>query len=105
MAIAILYREELKEYDFGLGHPFRGDRYEMFPKFLGENLPEDDNYKILMAEPAADADLWLICSKEYVDFSKNYFKAASLGLGYPGKFFNTTRRIICQRQAGKSRRG
>ena len=34
MTIAIIYREELKEYDFGPGHPFRGDRYQMFPKFL-----------------------------------------------------------------------
>ncbi|PIW40311.1 MAG: hypothetical protein COW22_02470, partial [Chloroflexi bacterium CG15_BIG_FIL_POST_REV_8_21_14_020_46_15] len=60
MAIAILYREELKEYDFGPGHPFRGDRYEIFPKFLKENLAEDDNYRILKAEPATDEDLGLI---------------------------------------------
>ncbi len=31
MTVAILYRDELKEYDFGPGHPFRGDRYELFP--------------------------------------------------------------------------
>ena len=39
MTLAILYREELKEYDFGPGHPFRGDRYEIFPPFLKERLP------------------------------------------------------------------
>ena len=44
MAIAILYREESKEYDFGPGHPLRGDRFELFPEFLTQNLPEDDNY-------------------------------------------------------------
>jgi acetoin utilization protein AcuC len=87
MAIAILHREELKEYDFGPGHPFRGDRYEIFPKFLRENLPEDDNYRILRADPALDEDLLLICSRDYIDFTRNYFKAANLGLSYPGNFF------------------
>jgi len=86
MAIAILYREELKEYDFGPGHPFRGDRYKIFPKFLTENLPEDDNYKFLSAEPATDEDLLLICSKDYIDFTRGYFKAANLGLSHPGGF-------------------
>ena len=38
MAVAILYRDELKEYDFGPGHPFRGDRYELFPPFLKKRL-------------------------------------------------------------------
>ena len=66
--IAILYREELKEYDFGPGHPFRGDRYRIFPSFLKENLPEDDNYRFLKSEWASDEDLLLICNKDYVDF-------------------------------------
>jgi len=79
MAIAILYREELKEYDFGPGHPFRGDRYEIFPKFLRENLPEDNNYRILKADWVSDEDLLLICQKEYVDFVKNYYDAAHFG--------------------------
>ena len=47
MAIALLYREELKEYDFGPGHPFRGDRYEIFPRFLKERLSPDDHYKFI----------------------------------------------------------
>ena len=86
MAIAILYRQELKEYDFGPGHPFRGDRYEIFPKFLMENLPEDDNYRFLKAEPAIDEDLLLICDQDYIDFTRDYFKAANLGLSYAGRF-------------------
>jgi len=84
VAIAILHREELKEYDFGPGHPFRGDRYEIFPKFLRENLPEDDNYRILKAGPAVEEDLLLICNKDYIDFTRDYFKAANLGLSQPG---------------------
>jgi len=86
MAIVILYREELKEYDFGPGHPFRGDRYELFPSFLRDNLAEDDNYRILESEPASYEDLLLICQKDYVDFTSEYYKSASLGLSYPGQF-------------------
>jgi len=86
MAVAILYREELKEYDFGPGHPFRGDRYEEFPKFLRENLPEDDNYRIIKTESATDDDLLLICEKDYIDFTRGYYEAASLGLNYPQQF-------------------
>ena len=86
MAIAILYREELKEYDFGSGHPFRGDRYEIFPAFLKENLAQDDNYRILEADQATDEDLLLICNRDYIEFTRDYFRAANLGLSYPGSF-------------------
>jgi acetoin utilization protein AcuC len=87
MAIAILYREELSEYDFGHGHPFRGDRYEVFPRFLRENLPEDENYRFLEAKPATEEDLLLICKKDYIDFTRDYYRAANLGLSHPGGFF------------------
>jgi len=86
MAIAILYQKELKEYDFGPGHPFRGDRYESFPQFLQENLAEDDNYRIVKSNPASDQDLRLICQKDYIDFTKDYYKAVNLGLSYLGRF-------------------
>jgi len=85
--IAILYRQELKEYDFGPGHPFRSDRYEIFPKFLKENLPEDANYRVLTAEPATNKDLVLICQKDYIDFTRDYFKARNLGQEFNGRFF------------------
>ena len=87
MAIGILYREELKEYDFGPGHPFRGDRYEIFPEFLKDTLPENNNYRIIKAEPASDEDLSLICQKDYIDFTKEYYKAANLGASYPNPFY------------------
>jgi len=86
MAFAILYRRELSEYDFGPGHSFRGDRYDIFPQFLHENLPQDHNYQILKAEPATDEDLLLICQKEYIDFTQDYYRAANLGLSYPDQF-------------------
>ena len=82
----IVYREELKQYDFGPGHPFRGDRYEIFPQFLKQNLPANGNYQVYKADSATDQDLQLICRREYIDFSQGYYKAANLGLTYPGEF-------------------
>jgi acetoin utilization protein AcuC len=88
MTIAILYREELKEYDFGLGHPFRGDRYQIFPKFLTEKLKADGNYRFLKAEPANDEDLKLICEPDYIRFTKEYYRSANLGLLDDNEFFD-----------------
>ncbi len=87
MPIAILYREELKEYDFGPGHPFRGDRYEVFPRFLRENLSEGDNYRVIKSDPATDEDLLTICQMDYIDFTREHYRAANLGLSHDGGFF------------------
>jgi len=81
----ILYREELKEYDFGAGHPFRGDRYEVFPGFLKQNLPPHGNYQLFQANPATADDLLLICKQEYIDFSRGYYAAARAGLAFAGE--------------------
>lgn len=80
MAIAILYSAALREYDFGPGHPFRGDRYELFINFLKQHVPEKGNYHFVKAEPAAEADLLQICSQDYINFSRDYFRAAHSGL-------------------------
>ena len=85
--IAILYREELKEYDFGVGHPFRGSRYVIFPRFLKSRLPENDNYRILEADWATDEDLLTICEREYIEFTKEYYRAVHKGLRYDGRFY------------------
>jgi acetoin utilization protein AcuC len=80
LAVAILYREDLKEYDFGPGHPFRGDRYEVFPAFLRERVSEDDHYRFIKANPATDEDLLLICSQDYIDFTRDYYRQAHQGV-------------------------
>jgi acetoin utilization protein AcuC len=87
MPIAILYREELKEYDFGPGHPFRGGRYEVFLRFLRENLHEDHNYRIVPSEAASDEDLLRICQSDYIDFTKEFYRAVHLGLTFDGRFY------------------
>jgi len=86
MTIPIIYREELREYDFGPGHPFRGDRYDVFPQYLQQKLVESKDYRFIKAEPASDDDLRLICHQDYIDFCRNYYRAANLGLDYPGDF-------------------
>ena len=79
MNTGIIYREELKEYDFGPGHPFRGDRYRIFPQFLAQHLKQEGNYDFIVAEVANDTDLSLICDMDYVKFTAEYFHAAHLG--------------------------
>jgi len=87
MSLAILYREDLKEYDFGAGHPFRGERYQKFYRFFKEHL-SDEGYQTISAEKATDEDLLLICNSEYINFTRDYYRAANLGrLDYDGRFY------------------
>jgi acetoin utilization protein AcuC len=88
MTTAILYQEELKEYDFGPGHPFRGDRYQIFPRFLTEHVKPNDKYTFLTAGSATDDDLKLICQPDYIEFTKEFFRKAHLGQETDeGRFF------------------
>lgn len=86
METSILFSEELKEYDFGIGHPFRGDRYLNFYQFLKKTLREGTDYTLLNAELATDKDLQKICHKNYIEFTRGYYESANLGIPYPGKF-------------------
>jgi acetoin utilization protein AcuC len=85
MNLAILFRKEINEYDFGEGHPFHGRRGEDFLKFFKEKIKID--FPILKAKKATDEDLLLICEKEYIEFTKKYFKAKSRGEEFNGRFF------------------
>jgi acetoin utilization protein AcuC len=82
---AILFRKEINEYDFGEGHPFHGRRGEDFLNFFREKVKID--FPVLKAEKVGEKDLTLICEKEYIEFSKRYFKAKNLGEDLDGKFF------------------
>jgi len=76
---AILFRKEIQEYDFGPGHPFHRRKGEEFLNFLKEKK----EFPILKAEKASNEDLELICQKDYIEFTKNYFERANLGESYP----------------------
>ncbi len=82
MKTAILYHRELKEQDFGPGHPFRGDRYRIFLGFFREHLGEN-NFQIIEPEYASDADLLLVHSQEYINFVENFYEATASGLRSP----------------------
>lgn len=85
--LAVMYHQGLQEYDFGPGHPLQGNRFKIFPEFLKNTLPEDDNYRFFSAGPVGDEDLRLICTQEYIDFTRDYYRAAYLGLSTPqGRF-------------------
>jgi acetoin utilization protein AcuC len=83
MPVALLYHENLRDYDFGPGHSFRGDRFGAFFHFLKEHLPENGNYRVLAADPATEEDLALICHPEYVAFVTAYYRTAHAGLELP----------------------
>jgi len=82
MPLGILYQEGLKEYDFGPGHPFRGNRAPMFMKFLQQRLGKQNNYQIVQAPAATEEDLLLICREDYIEFTRDFFRAANLGREY-----------------------
>lgn len=65
--IGVLYSDELKNYDFGPGHPFRGDRYARFMIYFKETLEKSGEFKIVKnEEPASEADLSLAHEKDYI---------------------------------------
>jgi len=91
MTVAILYQEDLKDYDFGSGHPCHGDRFAAFMQFLKKRLPPDSFYKTLTAPPAVNEDLKLICDQDYIDFVREYYHA--MAFGWVGFYENVTRYI------------
>jgi len=87
MTVAILFREEIKEYDFGSGHPFHGDRYDSFMRMLRSRLDPDPYYRVLAAEPASNQELLTICDQDYIDFCREYYHSAASGwIGYYENF-------------------
>lgn len=72
MKSAILYHEDLKNYDFGEGHPFRGDRFEYFFNFFEERFsPFKEDLEIVTPWPAEDGILRLVHTQDYIEFLKS----------------------------------
>jgi acetoin utilization protein AcuC len=85
MKAALLYSDGLTQYDFGRGHPFRGDRYPRFREFFRANLNQDD-FEIIEPSPASDEDLMLVHSEEYIRFVENFYRIQASGLDVPGAY-------------------
>ncbi|MCW4052811.1 MAG: hypothetical protein NWE78_06360 [Candidatus Bathyarchaeota archaeon] len=65
--IGILYSDELKKYDFGPGHPFRGDRYQIFMEYFNKTLKETGKFEVIKSDNAAsDSELALAHEKDYI---------------------------------------
>jgi len=61
MKIGMIYSNKLKNYDFGSGHPFRGDRFESFMSYFNTQLSKSGKFEILLNDEAAsdnDLELW-----------------------------------------------
>ncbi|MBN2238363.1 MAG: hypothetical protein JW712_01195 [Dehalococcoidales bacterium] len=82
----LLYRDELKGYDFGIGHPFRGDRYRIFSGFLSDEYIDTGSCNLIQADPATVDDLLMICEKDYIEFSMEYFGTGNLNNGIIDRF-------------------
>ncbi|MBN2074950.1 MAG: hypothetical protein JW762_05315 [Dehalococcoidales bacterium] len=83
---AILYSNGLSEYDFGEGHPFRGNRYQLFRNFLSESFPDEGKYDLLEVDPVSDEELLKICSQEYIDFTRDFFNLGKPPAQITGSF-------------------
>lgn len=71
MKIGMIYSNKLKNYDFGSGHPFRGDRFESFMSYFNTQLSKSGKFEILLNEEAAsDNDLKLWHTKDYIQAIK-----------------------------------
>ncbi|MBA7684596.1 hypothetical protein ES703_93001 [subsurface metagenome] len=58
MKTTILYSDELKNYDFGPGHPFRSDRFVSFLKLYKEKLGKNKHFELVKNnELASDEEL------------------------------------------------
>jgi acetoin utilization protein AcuC len=66
MKIPMVYSHVFRNYDFGLGHPFRGDRFSRFLKFFHEKL-NSERFEIIEPKPADDEDLSLVHTKRYIN--------------------------------------
>ncbi len=66
--VGIAFHEKYRQYDFGPGHPFRGDRFGNAMKFFEEQgLLELPQVKVLKPEIAKLKDLLRAHDKSYVD--------------------------------------
>jgi acetoin utilization protein AcuC len=78
--IGVLYSDELRNYDFGPGHPFRGDRFDRFMTYFHETLEKSGKFEVVgNIEQASDGDLSLAHKNDYIQTMQK----ASKGLLVP----------------------
>lgn len=71
MKVALIYSDGLSKYDFGSGHPFRGDRFLNFIRLFRElKLHENPIFRVVKPKPANESDLLLVHDADYVAMIK-----------------------------------
>ena len=58
--LAVVYHEGVAGYDFGPGHPFRGDRFPRYMEFLKNRGLFREDCRLIEPRTAEDSDLALV---------------------------------------------
>lgn len=70
----------MKNYDFGPGHPFRGDRFEIFLSYFNKILLKSNKFEVFLnEESASDDELAFWHTREYIQAMQK----ASMGTRVP----------------------
>lgn len=76
--VAIIYHRGVVEYDFGRGHPFRGDRFPRFMRLLEDRgLLSRPEVQLVEPEAAGDDDLLLVHSDSYIRLVERMAKSSA----------------------------
>jgi acetoin utilization protein AcuC len=87
MKTALIYSPEIRKYDFGEGHPFRGDRFDIFMNFFQERFAAySGQFERIEPSPATDEQLKLAHDEEYI----KAMGTAAQGLALPDILRYTT---------------
>ncbi len=82
MKTAFIYSEEFAKYDYGPGHPLKPFRLKLTNELMKSyGLFSSPDVRVIEAKPAAEEDLLLYHTKDYIDI----LKAANSGLEIPGE--------------------
>ncbi|MCX5999156.1 MAG: acetoin utilization protein AcuC, partial [Chloroflexi bacterium] len=65
MSLTVVYDEAVRNYDFGPGHPFRGDRYAAFMRLFRDKVA---NFQLVKPRHATNEELFLVHDEHYVRF-------------------------------------
>ncbi len=80
MKVCITYHEKFSQYDLGVNHPFRGNRFPKAKKFFDEKkLSLSPKVLYVEPKPATEKDLLRVHSKEFVNLIRHL---ADLGRPY-----------------------
>ncbi len=73
--IALVYNSKLSKFDFGPGHPFRGDRFSEFMLVFHKLSPNITNmFELVKPKQATDKELELVHTQEYINHVKSLEK-------------------------------